>query len=138
MQLSVTYQGGTKFAITSAAHEVTTDQPPDDGGSDAGMSPVELFVGSLAGCVGYFVAKYCARHGIAADGFRVDADWSMAEQPHRIGNVALRITLPTALSPSQKERLLQVAHGCTIHRTLEIPPTLEVTLGEPKPSRTVD
>lgn len=136
MKLSATYQGGTKFALVSGGHEVTTDQPIEDGGADAGMGPVELFVGSLAGCVGYFVAKYCARHGIPADGFRVDAEWDMAEQPHRVGNVALRITLPTALSPSQKERLLQVAHGCTVHRTLEVPPTVEVTLGETEPSRT--
>jgi len=130
MNLSVIYRGGTKFTVASGAHEVTTDQPVDDGGEDAGMSPVELFVGSLAGCVGYFAAKFCARHGIAAEGFRVEADWGMAEQPHRVGRVTLRIVLPHPVNPSQRDRLLQVARGCTVHRTLEVPPKVEVTVAE--------
>lgn len=48
MNLTVSYRGGTKFHIHSNAHMVVTDQPREDGGTDAGMSPVELFIGSLA------------------------------------------------------------------------------------------
>jgi uncharacterized OsmC-like protein len=54
MKLTVSYHGGTRHDITSGAHRVVTDQPVEDGGQNAGMSPVELFVGSLASCVGYF------------------------------------------------------------------------------------
>lgn len=107
MILTVIYQGGTRFNITSSRHTVMTDQPIEDGGADAGMSPVELFVGSLAGCVGYFVARFCARHRIPADGLTIDAEWSMAEQPHRIGAVALRLRLPVDVTPAQQERLLR-------------------------------
>jgi len=57
MKLTVAYDGGTRYDITSGRHRVVTDQPVEDGGQDAGMSPVELFVGSLAGCVGYFVGR---------------------------------------------------------------------------------
>jgi hypothetical protein len=46
------------FHITTGAHIVITNQPTEDGGSDAGMMPVELFSESL--CVGYSVASYCA------------------------------------------------------------------------------
>ena len=52
MKLSVTYEGGMRFDIASSGHRIVTDQPVEDGGTDAGMSPVELFVGSLASCVG--------------------------------------------------------------------------------------
>ena len=55
MTLTVGYHGGTRYDITSGKHRVVTDQLLEDGGQDAGMSPVELFVGSLASCVGYFV-----------------------------------------------------------------------------------
>jgi putative redox protein len=48
MTLTVAYHGGTRHDITSGKHRVVTDQPVEDGGQDAGMSPVELFVGSLA------------------------------------------------------------------------------------------
>lgn len=128
MNLTVTYQGGTRFNITSSRHTVMTDQPIEDGGTDAGMSPVELFVGSLAGCVGYFVARFCARHRIPADGLTIDAEWSMAEQPHRVGAVALRLWLPADVTAAQQERLLKVAQGCTVHQSLAVPPAVEIAL----------
>ena len=67
MKLTAAYHGGTRHDITSGKHRVVTDQPGDDGGQDAGMSPVELFVGSLASCVGYFVGRYCDRHQLNAN-----------------------------------------------------------------------
>ncbi|HEX5645577.1 MAG TPA: hypothetical protein VFX56_01290, partial [Nitrospira sp.] len=60
MKLTASYHGGTRYDITSGKHRVVTDQPAEDGGQDAGMSPVELFVGSVASCVAYFVGQFCA------------------------------------------------------------------------------
>ena len=90
------------------------------------MSPVELFVGSLASCVGYFVARYCARHQIPCEGFTIEAGWTFAEQPHRVGGIELRLNLPAKLTPSQQQALLKVAHGCTVHQSLTVPPKVEI------------
>ena len=128
MNLKVEFRGGTQFDITSGSHTVVTDQPVEDGGQDAGMSPVELFVGSLASCVGYFIGRYCARHKIACEKFTVDAEWSYAEQPHRVGSVSLRIHLPVELPADQRERLLKVAHGCTVHQSLAVPSAVDISL----------
>ncbi len=128
MKMTVEFQGRTKFKIASRSHTIVTDQPVEDGGQDAGMSPVELFVGSLASCVAYFVGRYCARHKIACEGFTVGAEWSYAEQPHRVGSVSMRITLPVELPDDQRERLLKVAHGCTVHQSLAVPPAVDVSL----------
>jgi putative redox protein len=130
MNMKVEFRGGTRFDIVSGRHTIVTDQPVEDGGQDAGMSPVELFVGSLASCVAYFVGRYCTRHKIACAGFTVDAEWSYAEQPHRVGAVSLRIDLPAQLTPEQRERLLKVAHGCTVHQSLAVPPALTIDLHE--------
>lgn len=128
MNLTVTYKGGTRFDVTSGKHTLVTDQPMKDGGSDAGMSPVELFVGSLASCVAYFVGRYCARHQIPCEGFTVDAEWSYAEQPHRVGAVEIKLNLPAELAPEQREKLLKVAHGCTVHQSITVPPKVEIQL----------
>lgn len=128
MSLRVEFRGGSRYDIVSGAHFVITDQPADEGGTDAGMSPVHLFVGSLASCVAYFVGRYCARHRIPCEGFTVEADWTMAEQPHRVGAVALRIRLPESLNPSDRERLLRVAHGCTVHQSLVVPAEVQIEL----------
>lgn len=128
MRLSVSYHGGARYDITSGKHRVVTDQPVEDGGHDAGMSPVELFVGSVAGCVGYFVGQFCARHDISRDGLAVDAAWTMAEGPHRVGAITLAIHLPHRITPEQKERLLKVAHGCTVHQSLAGVPKVTIAL----------
>ena len=128
MKLTASYHGGTRYDITSGTHRIVTDQPADDGGQDAGMSPVELFVGSVASCVGYFVGQFCARHDIPRDGLRVDAEWTMAEGPHRVGAIALAIHLPHRLTPDLKERALKVAHACTVHQSLTVAPNVAITL----------
>jgi putative redox protein len=131
MSMQIVYRGGVRFDVISGKHSVVTDQPVEDGGHDDGMGPVELFVGSLASCVGYFVARYCARHQIPCEGFTMEADWTFAEQPHRVGSVELRLNLPSAVTPEQRDKLLKVAHGCTVHQSLTIPPKVEIRVGAP-------
>jgi uncharacterized OsmC-like protein len=128
MKLTVTYHAGTRYDISSGKHRVVTDQPVEEGGQDAGMSPVELFVGSVAGCVGYFVGQFCSRHNIPRDGLSVDAEWAMAERPHRVGRIDIAIHLPHRITPEQKERLLKVAQGCTVHQSLTVAPTVSIKL----------
>ena len=128
MKLTVAYHGGTRFDITSGKHRIVTDQPVDDGGQDAGMSPVELFVSSLAGCVGYFVGRYCDRHQISTKGLNVEAEWMMTEQPHRVGRITLAIRLPHRLTAEHSERLLKVAHGCTVHQSIALSPRVAIEL----------
>jgi len=124
--MRVAFCGGVRFDVASGTHTLVTDQPVKDGGSDAGMSPVELFVGSLGSCVAYFVGRYCARHHIPCEGFTVDAGWSYAEQPHRIGSVEIKLNLPAELTSDQRDKLLKIAHGCTVHQSLVMPPKVEI------------
>jgi uncharacterized OsmC-like protein len=128
MKLSVAYQGGARYDILSDRHRVVTDQPVEDGGADAGMSPVELFVGSVASCVGYFVGQFCARHDISREGLKVDAEWTIAEAPHRVGQIQLAIRLPHRVTPELRERLLKVAHGCTVHQSIVVPAGIAIEL----------
>ena len=128
MKLTATYRDGTRYDIVSGKHRIITDQAVKDGGQDAGMSPVELFVGSVAGCVAYFVGQFCGRHGIPRDGLAVDAEWTMAENPHRVGRIDIGIHLPHRISAEQKERLLKVAHGCTVHQSIAVTPNIGIKL----------
>lgn len=131
MKLSVAYHGGTRYDITSGKHRIITDQPVEDGGQDAGMGPVELFVGSVASCVGYFVGQFCARHDISREGLTVDAEWEMAEGPHRVGRINLAIHLPHRMTAALKERLLKVAHACTVHQSIAVASNVAIKLNPP-------
>jgi uncharacterized OsmC-like protein len=128
MKLTASYHGGTRYDIMSGKHRIITDQPVEDGGQDAGVSPVELFVGSVAGCVAYFVGEFCARHDIPRSGLSIDAEWTMAEGPHRVGRIDIAIHLPHRITPEHKERLLKVAHGCTVHQSIAGALAVSITL----------
>lgn len=138
MKLTATFHGGTRYDIVSGQHRVITDQPMEDGGQDAGMSPVELFVGSVASCVAYFVGQFCARHNISRDGLSVNAEWSMAEHPHRVGRIDIGIHLPHRITAEHKERLLKVAHGCTVHQAIVVTPNIAIALNPQTPHKTND
>jgi len=132
-RLTALHHSGTRYDILSGKHRVVTDQPVEDRGLDAGMSPVELFVGSVASCVAYFVGQFCSRHKIPKDGLAVYADWEMAESPHRVGRIDLAIHLPQRIPAKMKERLLKVAYGCTVHQSIAIAPNVEIILNPPVP-----
>ena len=133
MKLTAAFHDGTRYDITSGKHRVITDQPVEDGGQDAGMSPVELFVGSVASCVAYFVGRFCERHDISRDGLMVDAEWETAERPHRVGQINLAIHLPHRLTPELKEKLLKVAHGCTVHQSIAVAAKVAIKLNPHSP-----
>lgn len=131
MKLTATYHGGTRYDIVSGKHRIITDQPVEDGGQDAGMSPVELFVGSVASCIAYFVGQFCERHGIDRDGLSVDAEWGTAEGPHRVGRIDIGVHLSQRITADQRERLLRVAHACTVHQSIAVTPTIGITFNPP-------
>jgi putative redox protein len=58
----------------------------------------------------------------------IDAEWAMAEHPHRVGRIDIAIHLPHRIPPEQKERLLKVAHGCTVHQSLAVPAGVAIEL----------
>jgi len=64
MDIAVTHVSGDRFAIQVRGHRLVVDQPVADGGQDAGPTPTELFVGSLAACVAFYARRFLARHDL--------------------------------------------------------------------------
>jgi len=52
----------------------------------------------------------------------------MAEQPHRVGQITLAVHLPHHITADHTERLLKVAHGCTVHQSIAVPPGVAIKL----------
>lgn len=122
--------GGDAYTIAVRGHTLLVDQPTDAGGGDAGPTPTELFVASLAGCVAFYAGRYLSRHGLSPDGLRVDADFDMAaDRPARVAVIRVRITLPDSVPEHRRRALLAVASHCTVHNSLSSPPRVRVELG---------
>jgi putative redox protein len=130
--LSVTHQTGDRFQVQVRGHRLLCDQPTSDGGTDQGPTPTELFVASLAACVGFYARRFLARHDLEAAGLRVEATYTMSpDRPARVDTITLRLLLPRPLEEHRRRALLAVVDHCTVHNSLRIPPEVRVMLAEP-------
>lgn len=127
-QMLVTHDAGDRFAIQIRGHTVVVDQPTAIGGDDEGPTPTELFVASLASCVGFYARRYLARHRLDATGLRVEVAWDMATKPSRLGEVTLRVVVPAGVPEERRAGLLAQASHCTVHYTLHEPPPIGIAL----------
>ena len=124
----VRHEQGDRFTIVVRGHEITIDQPVDDGGGDAGPTPSELFVASLAGCVGYFAERFLVRHEIATEGLGVHATYEYSKDaPSRVASIDVRLTVPDGFPGSKLPALMKVVDRCTVHNSLRQAPQVEIS-----------
>jgi uncharacterized OsmC-like protein len=126
--VAVAHEGGDRFTVAVRGHTLTTDQPVEDGGTDVGPSPTELFIAGLAACVGFYARRYLARHGLPEAGLEVRAGYSLTSGPTRVGEIRLGITLPAGIPEERRPALLAVASGCTVHNSLHQTPAVTIEL----------
>ena len=127
-RVRVDYEAGDRFRIAVRQHTIIVDQPVSDGGEDTAPTPTELLIASLASCVAFYARRFAARHDIPTNGLAVTADFSMASNPARVGEIALQLHVPAELSPELQASLLAVTSHCTVHSTLMQRPEVRIEL----------
>jgi len=130
LNLVVRHVENVTFEVGYRGHKVTVDQPREEGGSDRGMTPLELLNASLAACVGYYVVLFLQRRKVSIKGLEVSSTWEVAENPRRVGKMFVTIKLPTELSDPQRRALLRAARACAVHNTLSHPPEISIDLSK--------
>lgn len=127
--VGVTFVAGDQYRIAVRGHETGADQPVEAGGEDLAPTPVELFVGSLAACVGFYAGRFLARHGMSREGLEVRAEYEMADdRPARVAGVRMHVTVPPGMSGSQLKALYAVMSHCTVHNSLRQPPEVRISM----------
>jgi putative redox protein len=104
--------------VAIRGHELTVDEPPEDGGTDTGPSPQELLAASLAACTAITIEMYASRKGWALGPVEVEVEYEVPERGEPT-NFKLGLRLPGALTDEQVERIGAIAARCPVHRTLE-------------------
>jgi len=94
LEISLQHGGGARFTARARHHRTILDQPAEDGATDQGMTPAELLLASLGGCVGQYVAQYLNVRGLSSDGLRVRVTAQPAAQVLRLRDFAIEVTAP--------------------------------------------
>ncbi len=131
MEVHISQLEGVRFSAQARTHTVLCDQPQDNGGTDAGMTPPEFLLVSLGTCAAFYAAEYLRTRNLAHSGVSVSVSADKLKGPARLGNFRIRVDSPVPLSSEQREALMRSVEHCLVKSTLLSPPQIEILLNVP-------
>lgn len=101
--------------ISIGGFRLRADEPLDKGGADTGPEPHEFLLSALGVCTAMTLRLYAARKGwplthveVTLNGGPADGKFAITRHIHMAGE----------LDAEQRQRLLEIADKCPVHRTL--------------------
>jgi putative redox protein len=119
--------GAFTVAIRAGRHTWLGDEPTSVGGDDLGPAPYDMLTAALGACTAMTLRMYARQKKWPLDKVSVAlkhskvhaADCASCEtQVVKVDRIERSITLEGALDDTQRQRLLEIADKCPVHRTL--------------------
>jgi len=128
--------GGFLQDVTAGPHHhARADEPRAYGGTKRGMSPYGFIAAGLGACTSMTIRMFARRKGWPLDRVRVDvshnkmhAQDAKSVTGEKIDNFRRDIYLEGNLTDEQRDRLMEIADKCPVHRTLERTSKIVTTL----------
>jgi putative redox protein len=116
-------------------HHLLADEPLAYGGTNRGPSPYGLLAAGLGACTSMTLRMYARRKGWPLQHVTVDVSHDKVHAQDASTPVATnidlfrrRITVTGDLSADQRQKLLEIADKCPVHKTLEAASRVETEL----------
>ena len=126
MEITLQHDGGARFTAQARQHRVHLDQPAEDGATDKGMTPAELLLISLGGCVGQYVAQYLQLRSLSIEGILVRVQAQPSQRPLRLKDFQIEVIVP-GLTERQLRALEKSFPAGLVQNTIAFENTLCVT-----------
>lgn len=95
-------------------------------------SPFHMLASSLATCTWAVLESWAANAGLDVSDLAIEVSWSFADEPHRVGDIAMRLDWPS-LPEARQAVASRAATLCAIHGTFTHPPEVTVEVARSTP-----
>jgi putative redox protein len=125
MVTAIIGQDHFRTELIASGKTVIADEPEELGGTNAGPAPGEFLLISLASCTAITLRMYADRKQWDVSKIKVEV------ASEKTGNTTFfkrEITLEGNLQEDQRQRLLQIANACPVHKVLTNPIEINTVL----------
>jgi putative redox protein len=118
---------GFRTQISAGGHHLVADEPADVGGTDSGPAPYDLLVAALGACTAMTLRMYADRKQWPLEAVTVALSHRKIQASDcpgcktatgQLDQIIRRIEIVGSLDAQQRQRLLEIADRCPVHRTL--------------------
>lgn len=112
--------------LSNGRREILADEPLELGGQDLGFAPEELLCSALAACTNITLRMYADRKEWPLEAIHTDVE-IVRNTDNNASTFIRKIKFDGPLDESQRQRLLQIAGLCPVHKILSGQLAIETT-----------
>jgi putative redox protein len=129
---------GYRGEVRAGRHRFTTDEGPELGGDDQGLSPYQLLLAALCQCTAATLRMYANRKGWVLGEVKVRARLlRTGDGASKVERIERTIAVTGDLTTEQRDRLAEIATRTPVTRSLRAGVAIDTTLSPPsrRPAR---
>ena len=124
--VTISFPGGVAVDATYKGHTIRTDQPVPAGGTDSAMSPFDLFLASIATCMGFYALRFCQERSLSTEGLGLTLEPIRDEQAKRVSLIRIELVLPSAFPEKYRAAIERAVDHCAVKKHILEPPAFEL------------
>ncbi|HYM60329.1 MAG TPA: OsmC family protein [Thermoanaerobaculia bacterium] len=128
MTMTISFPGGVRVDATFKGHTIHTDQPLPAGGTDSAVSPFDLFLASIATCMGFYALRFCQERDIDTEGLGLTLDPIRDKETKRLSVLRIELRLPQRFPEKYLEPIKRAVAHCAVKQAMLDPPDFELSL----------